>query len=443
MTDLPSLPPARIRRTMRLSTLEGSITQLFINWTTGSVLTGYLLHLGAGPKELALVASVPMLAQVVSPFAALLAARFGSRKGLSALFAALGRGLWILAALLPLLGLPYAWATPVLVALVAVSAVFQAACGSLWSAFMGDVVPDRERGRYFGLRTGVAGVVGMLGNLAAAVVLDRLAAPLNFQVVLGVGVLCALIGAVLVLLHDEPPMQRQRVELRATFTAPWRDRNFRRFLAFSTHWHFSVMLAGPFVFAYFLGQLHLSFTQIAVWSAIASSCALVTSWWWGRVADHVGNKPVLRFGTILAGVGLPGSWILAGLSGRVEFIWLSAVLDAVAWGAIGPALFNLALGSAPREGRTAFFAMFSLVSGLAGCVGGLIAGPLLGGFLAHPLTTSLFTWTGYHTLFALSGVARANSWLLLRRVGEPGEARLREGVRAVRVRGRAPVNAGD
>ncbi|MBC7646574.1 MAG: MFS transporter, partial [Pseudopedobacter sp.] len=94
----------QIHRTMRFSTLEGSIPQIFINWTTGSVLTGLMLHYGATAFELAMVASVPLLAQSASPFAAYLAGIFGRRKRLMILFALIGRGCWILAALLPWLG---------------------------------------------------------------------------------------------------------------------------------------------------------------------------------------------------------------------------------------------------------------------------------------------------------------------------------------------------
>ena len=43
-----SLPP-EVRRTMRLSLVEGGLVQVFLNWTSGSVIIGYLLSLGAAP----------------------------------------------------------------------------------------------------------------------------------------------------------------------------------------------------------------------------------------------------------------------------------------------------------------------------------------------------------------------------------------------------------
>ena len=39
----------KVRRSLWISTLEGALTTVFLVWTTGSVLTGYMLHLGAGP----------------------------------------------------------------------------------------------------------------------------------------------------------------------------------------------------------------------------------------------------------------------------------------------------------------------------------------------------------------------------------------------------------
>ncbi len=424
--------PDPIRRTMRVSVVEGGFSQVFLNWTSGSVLVGYLLHLGASATDIALVASVPLLAQAASPLAALAADLLGRRRLLTATLAVLGRGLWVLAALLPGLGPPAGELPGLMVLLVLVSSVFQASTGTLWSAWMGDVVPEKRRGRYFGLRAGVVGVVGMLANLAAGWFLDRVAAPLAFQVVIMAAVLSAGVGVALYFRQYDPPTPRHPAALRKVMIVPLQDANFRRFLTFAVYWQFVVLIGAPFVIPYFLEQLKLSFTQVAVWSAIAAMSALVTTSLWGRVADRVGNKAVLAIGSFLAGTLLPASWILAGLTGHVTWIWVAGLCDAVAWGAATPALFNLALASAPQQGRVAYIAMYSLVSGLAGFAGGVLSGPLL--TLLQHARLELFglTWTGYHWLFLISGVGRSQAWRLLRPVQEAESWRTRDLLREMR-----------
>ena len=302
---------------MRLSVLEGSLAQVFLNWTTGSVLTGYMLHLGASANQLALVASVPLLAQAASPLAAYLVTNLGHRKLFTMLGAGLGRGLWALAVLLPQLGVPEPLQPTFLVLCVLISSVFLSSNATLWSSWMADIVPAHRRGAYFGLRTGVIGVIGMLGNLLAGALLDRLAAPLSFQLVLGIAVISGLLGMLLYLFHHDPPVSAARHSLAKLVQVPLRDANFRRFLLFATYWQFSVFIAAPFVFPYFLDELGMSFTQTAIWSVIALTFALGTTIFWGRIADQSGNKAVLgrhvrrRSGT--ADVLDPG-----GLSGNLD-----------------------------------------------------------------------------------------------------------------------------
>ena len=430
--DLDPAVAAAVTRTMRLSLFEGSLTQTFLNWTSGSVLIGYMLHVGASPAEIALVGSVPLLAQVASPAAAYLAAMLGRRKALTVALALVSRLLWVLAAALPALPVPPELRPVFIVGVVLVASIFLAGNGTLWAAWMGDVVPERQRGRYFGFRTGLTGVVGMLASLAAGQWLDRVAAPLSFQVVLLVAVVTALIGVWIYTLQYDPPTVSERLRLRQVLSVPLKQAGFRRFLTFAVFWTFVVFLAAPFVFPYFLDELNLTFTQVAIWATIASTTTLFTSVVWGRLADRVGNKAVLAIGTFLAGIALPTNWILAGITGNVGFIWASAVFDALAWGAIGPAIFNLALVSAPQANRVVYIAMYSFATGIAGFVGGVLAAPLLIGFRTLEGTYGGVDVSAYYMLFALSGLLRAFAWVLLRRVPETNAWRTRELLRSMR-----------
>ncbi|ULH17249.1 MFS transporter (plasmid) [Deinococcus sp. KNUC1210] len=422
--DTPSdrLPLALARRTMRLSMYEGGFAMFFINWTSGSVLTGYALHLGASDTALGLIASVPLLAQAISPVAAWLAARRGSRRTTAVLCAVVGRGLWLLTPLLAVAPLPGEGRAAALLAVVAVSSLFIAANGALWTAWMGDVVPWKERGRYFGLRTGVLGVVGTLANLLAGFWLDRVAAPLNFQVVLTVAAVMGLLAAVLLTRHDEPGLSGTPLKMRRTISLPLGDPNFRRLLAFAVYWQFAVLIAAPFVLPYFLTHLHMSYVQIAIWGTISAVAAFFLAPTWGRLSDRVGNKPVLAISTFLAGTLLPVSWMVAS-PGVLWPIWISAVVDALVWSAINPGIFNLSLASTPVSNRAAFIAVFSAATGLSGFVGGLLSGPLLE--LYRAVTPQTGAWTPYHWLFITSGVFRMLAWTLLRRVEENGAWRTR------------------
>lgn len=424
---------------MRLSLVEGSLTQAVLNWTTGAVLVGYLLHMGASAYHIGLLSSVPLLAQAAAPFAAILAGWTSRRRGLTALVATLSRATWVLAAFLPQLALPDGLKPALLVAMVLFASVFQAAAGTLWTAWIGEVVPDGVRGRYFGLRIGVVGVAGMVANLAAGAWLDRVAAPLSFQVVMGVAVVLGLIGVALYFTHYDPPSERVTAKVKDVFTLPFKDRNFRRLLAFGVYWNFVIMLGAPFVVPYFLAELTMSFTHIAIWSAIAATTGLLTTSLWGRLADRFGNRPVLSICTFLAGAALPSMWILAGYTGNLGFIWVSAVNDAIAWGGIGPAVFNLALVTSPREGRVAYIAMYSFVGGLAGFVGGSLSAPLLG--LFQSLQDEGARWTAYHSLFLVTAVGRMLAWTLARRVREPNALRASELVRRAALLGRGPRRA--
>jgi MFS family permease len=281
---------------------------------------------------------------------------------------------------------------------------------------MGDVVPERERGRYFGLRTGIMGVVGMAANLAAGAFLDRVGAPLSFQVVLAVAVGVALVGVAIYLAQVDPPTATERIPWGQSLALPWRDVGFRRFLRFAVYWNFVVMLSGPFVTPYLLQELNFTFTMVAIASSITAIAALFTTYLWGRVADRWGHKLVLSLGTFLVGLLLPSGWILAGITGVTAWIWATAVFEAVSWGAARPAAFNLALISAPRAHRTSFIAMYGLAAGVAGFTGGALAGPLL--VFLQGFETPAFgtTWTGYHWLFTVAAVLRMQGWLWLRSV---------------------------
>ncbi len=429
----PEAPPIanEVMRTMRLSIVEGTLTQMFLVWTSGAVLTGYMIHLGAGPMELAAVASIPMLAQASAPLAAWLLSLYPQRKLLAILLATIGRGVWIFPALLPLLRIPQEQAVLYLILLVGFSHFFQGGAGVIWSSWMGGVIPGTHRGRYFGLRGGILSVVGLVANLSAGVFLDRVGAPINYQAVLTVATVLALIGVSLYALHYDPAETTLKLGFAETVTAPLMDVNFRKFLMFIVYWNPSIMLAAVFVFPYFLQHLQMTFTQIAIWASIAAMTTLVAGPLWGRLADAVGNKAVLIITSMIAATALPLCWILA-TPDNLTFIYVSGFIDGVAWSAVTVSIFNLGLATAPGDRRTAYLAAIGLFGGIAGFLGGMLAGPLLALFRQYEFALLGYEWTGFHTLFVVSALLRMQAWRFVRPVNETRAWRTRDVLRAFR-----------
>ena len=141
-------------RSLRLSIWEGTLAILFINWSTGVILTGYALALGASPKALALLGALPFLAQLTAPLA--LALR-GSRKALVVRLNLLARLLFLPAVLAAFL--PEGLRVPGLLLFAGLSQLLAAPVGVLWLSWMADLVPEERRGCYFGLRNALLGLV--------------------------------------------------------------------------------------------------------------------------------------------------------------------------------------------------------------------------------------------------------------------------------------------
>lgn len=355
-------------RSLRLSVWEGTLAILFINWSTGVVVTGYALWLGASPAALAVLGAIPLLSQLAAPFALMFK---GQRKPYTIALAGSGRALFALVLLVPLL--PEPLRIPLFLLIAALSQVVVAPVNVLWTSWMADLVPPRERGRYFGFRNAVLGLVGTLGNLGAGAFIDALPKPWGFVIVLGVGVLLGVAASQVLRWQHEPPHESSSASgsLRTVLI----DRAFLRFVGFIGFWWAAVMVGGPFAFPYFLQYARLNFTEVGLWTVISASCGLVFGPLWGRFADRYGHGVVLIWTGLVGSIVLPGLWLLGG-PGHTFPIWIAAVADALCWSGLGAAQTNVALQQAPPAHRGAYLAMFGIVVGVCGLLGSVLGGAL-------------------------------------------------------------------
>jgi len=403
------LPPSVVARGLRLSTIEGLLTTVYVNVTVGAFLTGFALLLGAGPFELGVIGALPFLSQLFQFVGAYLEERFGNRRALTVWSAGISRSLLAVMAALPFLpGLAGA-ALAIFLALLALSQALVGIAANAWTSWMSDLVPPRQRGTYFGVRNTVCAVSAMLSAWGAGVVLDRYRAAGNdatgYAIIFGVAVIAAIAGVIVLSFQPEPPMRpKARVDLGALFSAPLRHVRFRSLSFAAAGWALVTGIAAPFFNAYGIQTLGLSYTTLALFGVVTAAVSMVTQPYIGRLQDRLGDRRVL-VGSVLGVVLLPWGWVFSTPDFLLP-LWLTSIFSGVFWPGITQGLLNLVMDRAPAEGRGAFVASYGAITGL-----GTFAAGLLGGVVASALGATLIglgpvALDQYSLLFAFSSLGR-------------------------------------
>ena len=181
------------------------------------------------------------------------------------------------------------------ISLLSLASVSGAVGGVTFLSWMGDLVPDQIRGRYFSRRNTVSTITTCLGGLLAGYYLDLHNNFTGFAIVFFVSALFGIADILCFIWVDEPPMApSEHVPFLSLATYPFREVNFRRYMIFWAAWSFAINISGPFFNVYMLERLQMGYLQISLYTQLLGSLATVLFVRvWGRLADAHGSKPVM------------------------------------------------------------------------------------------------------------------------------------------------------
>jgi MFS family permease len=164
-----------------------------------------------------------------------------------------------------------------------------------------------------------------------------------------------------------------------------------------------------FLISTLLDNLHLDVSLVTLYGSLTAGANLLMLVFWGKLADRIGNRPILLTVGILAAV-MPLFWL--GVGGQATDLWLWLPLihlfTGATWAAIDLCSNNIQMTVAPAKSQAVYFAIASAVAGVTGALG-----TAAGGFLAQ-----LSSLGGLPGLFALSAVLRLLALLPLLLVQE-------------------------
>ncbi len=293
----------------------------------------------------------------------------------------------------------------------------------LWLSWMGDYLPHQGLSRYWGSRQFWMQITAA-GSLAAAAFLllkSDLGIAGGYAVLTCVGTLCGVLDLLLFHRINEPPVARvPSPRLRQVLSAPFRNKDFRRYIRFMCYWNFAAMAGAPFISLYLLEEVHMDLFRVLLLWTISWVGGAMFSRTLGRWADRYGTRPVLvicvasKSANMLALLLTPHNpdvafWVLA------PFFMLDAAQNA----GILIANNGFMIKHSPSENRTMYIAATQALAGVVGGVTSIAAGWIMTRLAGHSWQIGGWTFGHFQIMFAASIVLRWLALLLVRSVREP------------------------
>ncbi|WP_088240746.1 MFS transporter [Calothrix rhizosoleniae] len=387
---------SEIRTSLKASTADGIFAAMFTVTTSGILLSNFLVELDASPVEIGMLASIPMIVNLLQPLGAYFSERMTSRHSYCLWTHGAARLLWLILAIAILTTDWINWSNRQLVLLTLViilASHFVTALGSAsWLSWMAIIVPRRLRGRYFGIRNSVSSLTNLLFVPIAGVLVSLFPGGTiqGYGVVLILGILAGLASLACQFLKvDVNPQQQnvtptnnpvvhsyeaQRPQLQASIC---KDTNFLMYLLYFGLWTFAFNLSTPFFNLYMLDTLDLDVSLLTLYGSIQAGTGMLMLIWWGRLADKIGNRMILFLTGILVAI-TPILWV--GISNQSLDIWLWLPLLHILIGgtitAIELCTNNMQIAIAPIPNQSVYFAIAAAVAGGTGALGATIGGLL-------------------------------------------------------------------
>jgi MFS family permease len=274
---------------------------------------------------------------------------------------------------------------------------------------MGDVVPEKIRGKYFAKRNMIAGVVSLSIAFLAALWLDYLGKSdlviYGFMFLFAISAFGRLMSAFLFTKHEPPELKLEKGYYFSfsQFLKKAPFNNFGRFAIFIALLNFCISIAGPFYAVYMLNDLGFSYFWFILVNLSTSLFVIVFIPIWGRFSDSYGNKEVMRIASFMIPF-VPILWTFS--TSPVYLILVPQFISGFAWGGFNLAASNFIHDAVTSQRKGIVVAYYSMLNGT-----GVFLGAGLGGIIAHFVNFSFINT--FFLLFILTSISTSILFLIM------------------------------
>lgn len=373
--------PKRIRKTslqrnnLRIATFEGIPSTVFQVLLQGQFLTGFLLYLGATSSQIGFVLALTTLVNVAQIGVAFLIQKLPSRKWAMVIFIGLHRILWGSTGLIPFI-FPKEYWVIAFIGLYTTAFIANTAGGMLWTSVIGDLVPARVRGRYFGIRNTLLNALGSLVMYGGGVILDHYPGGHGFLILYIVIWISGITNVVVFCFYPDIHFEKSdESKFLPMFKKPLNDTLFMKSTLFLAAWLLLQNLTVPLYSYVMLQLLHINYQTLSLLNVSQTLFMMASFYVWGNLNAKYSNKRLLFFTLpIIAASSL--MWGLLSVLPMLVVLFAVHIVFGVGVGGFNQLAFNFIIGDTPKKERPMYMATYAALTGLSSFFGPLIGGQL-------------------------------------------------------------------
>ena len=271
-----------------------------------------------------------------------------------------------------------------------------------WQDMIAKVIPLGKRGRFFGISNFIGNGTGILGALVVPFVLDKFTFPLGYVFSFAVAGALFFLSWVSLSLTREPAVRSSKPHISQSdylHSLPeilHRDRNFRIYLLSLILFSLSGMATG-FLAVYTIQTWKLPDAEAGRFMIALQVGLTLANLFFGFLADRKGHKLSLEICWLLSTLALVMAILAPSPLWFFPIFFLSGAVSA------GTFLSGISIvyEFTDAENRPTYIGLANTIPGIVVSIA-----PLIGGWLARVMS--------YRSMFILSAVVGAISWVLLR-----------------------------
>jgi MFS family permease len=269
----------------------------------------------------------------------------------------------------------------------------------LRDGWLASLVPARDVGRYFGLRSVVAGIAYLVTFSLMGYILDLCFGQVfrGYAIILGIAFIASLGSLCLYRkIEASPEAGKEKVAFGfLDFLREMKGGNLGIFILFVSLFSLSVNLSSPLCAVYLLKNLNFSYLTYTLLVSVEYIARIASVTFWGRYADRAGSLKVLGIVSRLIPF-IPVLWLF---SSNLAYLVIIQTISGVIWAGFDLCSQTFIYKASPESKRLKYIGYYKSLVTLAMALGALSGAYLLG--VVPPVFGS-----GILGMFLLSGILR-------------------------------------